>query len=141
MRRFVSWSAVFAFVALSACGNDTGVGPGAPLVFQTPSPVLSTSGVVGTWVRSVSFVDEFGATRTTETTWVFKADGTATRTIIVRNSAAGSTDRTESTGRWQVLGDQLAIDFQTPITGRVTILFSRVGDSLILGGETFLRAL
>ena len=141
MRRFVSCAAVLALTALSACGNDTGVGPGAPLVFQTPSPTTTTSGVVGTWIRSVSVVDEFGATKTTETTWIFNSDGSATRTIIVRNSAAGPTQTTESTARWQVQGDQLALDFLTPISGRVTIIFTRVGDSLILGGETFLRAL
>lgn len=140
MRRFVSCAAVLAWTALSACG-DTGVGPGAPLVFQTPSPVASTASVVGTWTRSVSVVDEFGATKTTATTWVFSGDGTATRTIIVRSSAAGTPDRTDFSARWQVQGDQVAIDFVTPITGRITLQFSRVGESLILGGETFLRAL
>ncbi len=141
MRRFVSCAVVLGLSTLSACGNDAGVGPGAPLVFQTPSPVVSTSGVVGTWTRSVSFVDEFGATKTTETTWVFNADGSATRTITVRSSAAGPTTTTESTARWQVQADQVAIDFVTPSPARVTLQFSRVGDSLILGGETFLRAL
>lgn len=141
MRRFTTFVAVCALTALSACGNDTGVGPGTPLVFQTPSPVVSTAGVIGTRTRSVSFVDEFGSTRTTETTWSFNADGTATRTIVVRNSAAGATDRTESTARWQIQGDQLAIDFVTPIAGRVTMTFTRVGDSLVLGGDTFLRLL
>ncbi|MGH7696228.1 MAG: hypothetical protein ACRENH_14680 [Gemmatimonadaceae bacterium] len=141
MRRFVSCAAILALTALSACGNDTGVGPGIPLVFQTPSPTTSTAGVVGTWTRSVSFVDEFGATKTTETTWVFNADGSATRTITVRSSASGPNTTTESTARWQVQGDQVAIDFVTPSPARVTLQFSRVGDSLILGGETFLRAL
>jgi hypothetical protein len=140
MRRLVSCAIVFALTALSAC-NDNGVGPGAPLVFQTPSPTTSTAGVVGTWTRSVSFVDEFGATKTTETTWVFSADGSATRTVTVRSSAAGPATTTESTARWQVQGDQVAIDFVTPNAARVTLQFSRVGDSLILGGETFLRAL
>lgn len=137
MRRFVS--CVAAVLALSGCGRDTGVGPGSPLVFQTPSPTTSTAGVVGTWTRSVSFVDEFGATKTTGTTWVFNGDGSATRTIVVRSSAAGQPTTTESTARWQVQADQLALDFVTPITGRVTLQFSRVGDALILGGETFLR--
>ena len=140
MRRFVSCAAaVLALTALSACGRDTGVGPGSPLVFQTPSPTTSTSGVVGTWTRSVSFVDEFGATKTTGTTWVFNGDGSATRTIVVSSSASGQPTTTESTARWQVQADQLALDFVTPITGRVTLQFSRVGDALILGGETFLR--
>ena len=138
MRRFVACAA--AVLALSACGNDTGVGPGAPLVFQTPSPTTSTAGVVGTWTRSFSFVDEFGATKTTETTWVFNSDGTATRTIVVRSSAAGPTTTTESTARWQVQADQVALDFLTPVTGRVTLQFTRIGDSLVLGGETFLLA-
>lgn len=137
MRRFVSCAV--AVIALSACGRDTGVGPGAPLVFQTPSATTSTAGVVGTWTRSVSFVDEFGATRTTATTWVFNGDGSATRTIVVSSTAAGAPTTTESTARWQVQADQLALDFVTPITGRVTLQFSRVGDALILGGETFLR--
>ncbi len=141
MRRCVSCFVVLALALLGACGRDAGVGPGAPLVFQTPSPTTSTSGVVGTWTRSVSFVDEFGATKTTETTWVFNADGSATRTISVRSSAAGPTTTTESTARWQVQADQVAIDFVTPNPARVTLQFSRVGDSLILGGETFLRAL
>ncbi len=139
MRRFISCAAVFALTALGAC-NDNGIGTGPPLVFQTPRGVPSTASVVGTWTRSVSVVDEFGATKTTETTWVFSGDGTATRTIIVRSSAAGTPDRTDFSARWQVQGDQLAIDFVTPITGRVTLQFSRVGDSLVLGGETFLRA-
>lgn len=138
MRRFTFCSSVLAVALLSACGNDAGVGPGAPLVFQTPSPVTSTSGVVGTWTRSVSFVDAFRTTRTTETTWVFNADGSVTRTIITRNSATSASDRTDTTGRWQVQGDQLLIDFVTPFTGRVTLQFVRTGDTLILAGETFL---
>ena len=140
MRRFVGWFGAVALLVLGACDQSGGIaGPEAPFRFGVPSDSSAGTVVVGTWTRSISFVDSLGIPRTTETTWVFNANGSATRSIVTRGFLDAVVNRQDATASWEVQGDSLVIDFTAPFTSRVQLAVQREGDRLILGGQTFLR--
>jgi hypothetical protein len=143
MRRvLVCSAAVLAIAALGGCEADGGLaGPnrGAPFVFGGPSAAIVDTVVVGSWTRTVSSIDETGSVRLTETVWAFNSDGSATRTTTIRDGIGAIIDQQQALARWTVQGDQLVIDFSAPFTGRIPFPFVRQGETLILGGQTFIR--
>ena len=142
MRRFVGWCGALTLVALGACDSPGRLtAPEAPFRFGVPSSTTPASLVVGTWARSEVFLDTLGIPRTQETTWMFNADGTATRTIVTRSSLDPIVDRQDASALWELQGEEILIDFTAPFTGQLQLTFERLGDRLILGGQTFLRAL
>jgi hypothetical protein len=145
MRRVIVVSAALAAVgALGGCEADGGIaGPnrGAPFVFGGQSAASADTAVLGSWTRTVTAIDETGAPRISETVWTFNSDGSAVRSMITRDAFGGLVDRQEAFGRWTVEGNQVVIDFSAPFTGRVPLPFQRSGETLVLGGQTFIRRL
>ncbi len=127
---------------LPACDMDAGLAGPPPIVVLGGGPGggTSNSAVIGTWTRTVQTVDDAGKPLTVETTWAFNSDATALRSIITRDVTTGTSQRQDAFGNWQVVGTELVIDFVAPFTGQQKLTFSREGDQLILGGQTFLRA-
>ncbi len=141
MQRYFGVTGALALAVLSACDSNGRVsGPEAPLVFGSPGASVANALVVGTWTLKFVFVDAIGIARSTETTWTFNADGTAFRSMITRNFLDAIVDRQDAFARWEVQADQIVITFTSPFTGRVPLQFQRNGDRLILGGQTFVRA-
>jgi hypothetical protein len=141
MRRLAVLSAVLApltLAALGGCEADGGIaGPErVPFRFGGPSASVNDTIVVGTWSRNVSFIDEFGVPRSSETVWTFNADGTAIRSTITRNLLDGIEEQVDAFARWTIQGDQIVIDFTAPFTGRVQLAFQRQGQQLTLGGQS-----
>ncbi|HJU73057.1 MAG TPA: hypothetical protein VJ717_04870 [Gemmatimonadaceae bacterium] len=143
MRNVISVGTLCALMLVTACDNDVGIaGPGEPFRFggAGTGPGTVNTAVVGTWTRTVVFVDEQGIPRENETTWAFNQDGTAVRTIISRNVAAGISERQDALANWQVVNAEIVVDWLAPFTGRLRLAFIREGDQLILAGQTFFRA-
>jgi hypothetical protein len=134
--------ALLGLAALGACEADGGLaGPnrGAPFVFGGASASVVDTAVLGSWSRVVASIDDLGVPRSIETVWTFNADGSATRSTTLRDALGGIVDRQEAFARWSIQADQILVDFSAPFTGRVPFQFQRQGDTLILGGLTFLR--
>jgi len=122
------------------CDGPGVVGPGSriPVVIGRDS-TASTSVVTGTWSRTLLFVDEFGFSNSTETTWQFGADGTVSRTILTQNLSLARSDTVVTTGRWQIQGTRIIIDFDPPASGHLELEFRFDAGQLILAGQSFTR--
>jgi hypothetical protein len=143
MRRVTVFSlAVVGLAALGGCESDGGIaGPnrGSPFVFGGPAASLADTALVGAWSLTVTSIDETGAARSVETAWTFNSDGSARRTTTTRDAIGGIIDRQEALARWTADATQVVLDFTVPFSQRVTLPFVRQGESLVLGGQTFVR--
>jgi hypothetical protein len=141
-RRLLRPVVAAAFVlGLSACEADAPVRPlqGTPAGINGTGSTTINAALIGTWQRTVVFVDEFGFSIAIETTWQFRADGTFTRTIVTSNITLGLSEAVVTTGRWRIEGTTLVVEFDPPDSGDLIFEFVLVGDELTLGGELFFR--
>jgi len=132
-------------LALSAVGCDrvdvaASLGPGgfAGGLGQT------ADAVVGRWIRTAGVPTAGGAGYLTETAWEFRADGTATRTVITRTAfgQAVAVDRTRAA--WRAGAGVLLLDLGPPSYRRLRVPFAVEydvsGTVLYLDGEPYVRA-
>jgi hypothetical protein len=96
--------------AATACGGDgSGVlAPGAGLHVRTGAPDTIDSALVGQWFRLVYFTDSVGV-RTSETTWEFRGDGTASRLVVARLLASGIASGVATNALWSTNGATLTV--------------------------------
>ena len=117
-------------------GTGTGTGGGG-------GGSQASSALVGRWNRIIYFYDTFGSLHSSETEWVFAADGSAARTVITRNLSEGFADAAVLLARWRVEGSEVVIAYQPPNTGTVRFRYrfeaSAVGTLLFLGETQFVR--
>lgn len=130
--------AVVLLWLLAACDGPGVVGPNSVRLARAGSTPTATA-LVGTWRRAIFFLDDFGYSRSTETTFQFAADGSLVRVQIARNFTLGLVDVLVDAGRWRLNGSLVILDYATPTTFQVSLPFSVVGDQLDLAGQTFLR--
>jgi hypothetical protein len=126
---------------LAICAGCTGgreLPTGTRPIGQSGTPSAS-SGLVGTWRRILFFNDVSGAALSSETTWTFRGDGTATRVVIARNYTAGTADQLVATARWAVDGTTLVVTFVSPDPGTVRFPFQVDGSILVLAGQAYNR--
>jgi hypothetical protein len=97
--------------------------------------------IVGTWRRTLFFLDDFNFASASETTFQFDANGTVVRVLVVRNFTLGLADVSVATGRWRMEGTQVVMEFTTPSPFQLRLEARIVGDQLDLGGQTYLRVL
>lgn len=134
--RFCSIAALT--LALVACdGGDLSVSTG-PRAFSTRggSGGSQPTVLVGRWQRTIIF-NANGDTHSSETTWEFRSDGIAMRTVVARNLSQGFSDVTFSSGTWRANGRTLTITFTSQ--GTVSFDFSVFGNVLTLNGQDFVR--
>lgn len=140
-RRSRAWRRAIAALAVAlvagACDGPGVVSPGRPVIGISGGASASTS-IVGTWRRTLFFLDDFGIARSSETSWQFTADGTVTRILVSRNLTFGLVDVLVSAGRYQLQGARVAIDFVTPSPWQLTLDVRRVGNELELAGQRYL---
>ena len=125
-------------LALVGCDGPGVAGPAGGRVARTggASPALA---LVGSWRRTVFFLDEFNYARSSETTFQFNLDGSVVRVQIARNHTLGLADALVTTGLWRMDGAQVVLDFVTPTRFQLTLEVRIVGDQLDLAGQTYLR--
>lgn len=136
--RFRTATALLLTATMAACDGTGVVSPNPPLIGRSGSTSVSLQ-IVGTWRRTVFFLDDFNFARSSETSFQFLGDGTFIRVQIARNHTLGLFDVLTSAGRWRLTGTLLTIDYVTPSPARVDLEARITGDELLLAGQTYLR--
>lgn len=95
--------------------------------------------IVGLWTRVVTITDNNGHAHSSRTTWEFRSDGTATRTLITQNVSAGISDVLTANATWHTEGSNLVVTFRAPETGTSRFSFFVIGNVLTLDGRDFVR--
>jgi hypothetical protein len=133
------WSVLF-LVALAACDSGR---IGAP--FGPRNGTAGTTGtgsatnLVGTWRRIIFFLADDGSASSSETTWRFNANGTATRVSVTRNFTAGLADAQSVDARWEALTQTVRITYLAPSSGTFEFSYRVSGDTLYLASQGYAR--
>lgn len=129
--------------ALAACGgpaDDYGRRlPTAPGGISGTSQSAQSRVLLGRWRRILLFIGASGDAQASETTWEFRSDGTATRTVVATNISQGFSDTLIANARWSVNGSTVTISFVPPDSGIVQFSFIIDGSALTLDGRDFSR--
>jgi hypothetical protein len=87
----------------------------------------------------VVITDNVGDTHSSRTTWEFRSDGSATRTVVAENLSRGVRDVITARATWRTEGSTLVITFQPPDSGTSRFSFAIFSDVLTLDGRDFVR--
>ena len=109
-------------------GGGTGAGGGT-----AASPLL------GRWTRVILVIADNGDAHESRTTWEFRQDGSAIRTVTAWNLSQGVFDTLTSVAQWSANGSQLTITYIAPATGTATFSYSINGDVLTVGPDQYAR--
>ena len=124
---------------LSACNDvEMRIGPGIQIGTNTGSGFHQNS-LVGLWTRVVVITDNAGTAHSSRTTWEFRSDGSATRTLITQNLGAGISDIITANATWHTEGSTLVIIFRPPDSGTSRFSFQVFSNVLTLDGRDFVR--
>jgi hypothetical protein len=100
----------------------------------------STSGaLLGRWTRVILVIADNGDAHESRTTWEFRQDGSAIRTVTAWNLSQGVFDTLTSVAQWSASGSQLTITYIAPATGTATFSYSINGDVLTVGPDQYAR--
>ena len=136
-RALLGLAAAAVSLALGGCDGPGIASPRRVTIATTGAGAASLS-IVGNWQRIVYFVDDFGISRATETTWQFGSDGTVVRVQVARNITFGLVDVLVSAGRYRMDGSRVTIDLATPTTTQLAYEVRRTGSQLELAGQLYL---
>ena len=95
--------------------------------------------VVGQWTRALLVAGPDGDVHESRTTWEFRSDGSAIRTIIAWNWTEGIYDTLTSVAQWSTNGSKLTITYVAGATGTLTLDWRVDGDVLTIGPDQFAR--
>jgi len=124
---------------LLACNNvDMRLGPGIHIGTGTGSGSHHNA-VVGLWARVVVITDNAGNAHSSRTTWEFRSDGSATRTVVTQNLSADVSDVISANAMWHTEGSTLVISFRSPDSGTSRFSFFVFSNVLTLDGRDFVR--
>jgi hypothetical protein len=128
-----------AIPSLGACNDfEMRIGPGIQIGTGTGSDFRHNN-LVGLWTRVVVITDHAGNAHSSRTTWEFRSDGSATRTVVTQNLALGVSDVISANATWRTEGFTLVITFRPPDSGVTRFSFSLFGDVLTLNGHDYIR--
>jgi hypothetical protein len=122
-----------------ACGDfQARLGPGISVGFGDNS-TSQHGAIAGVWTRVVVLSDHAGNVHSSRTTWEFRSDGSATRTLVTQNVTAGISDVLLAYATWHTEGSTLVITFRAPDSGTSRFAFAVFGNVLSLDGRDFVR--
>ena len=127
---------------VAACdGGRVGAPVGGTLGTVGPGTTGTTASsvLVGTWRRILYFLAEDGSASSSETTWRFNADGTASRLSVTRNFTAGLADAQTVDARWEPLVQTVRITYLPPSSGTFEFSYRVNGDTLYLASQPYAR--
>ena len=133
---------IFTLVLIAACdGGRLGAPDGGTLgtVGTGTTGTIASSELVGTWRRILYFLAEDGSASSSETTWRFNADGTASRLLVTRNFTAGLADAQTVDARWEPLVQTVRITYLPPSSGTFEFSYRVNGDTLYLASQAYAR--
>ena len=130
--------AVLIVAALGCNDVQMRLGPGISVGSGTNTSTQH-SALVGLWTRVVVLTDNQGNEHSSRTTWEFRSDGSATRTLVTHNLSAGITDVLTSNASWHTEGSTVVIAFHAPDSGTSRFSFTVFGNVLTLDGRDFVR--
>lgn len=111
-------------------GSGTGTGTGA-------GGSTTSSAIVGRWTRAVVFSDDAGNIHESRTTWEFRRDGSAIRTVTAWNVTSGVYDVLTAVAQWRTSGSTLTITWIAPASGSATFPWRVDGLRLTIGADEF----
>jgi hypothetical protein len=128
-----------AVSVLPACNDvEMRIGPGIQIGTGTSSGFHQNT-LLGLWTRVVVITDNAGTAHSSRTTWEFRSDGSATRTLITQNLGAGVSDVLSANATWHTEGSMLVITFRPPDSGTSRFSFQVFSNVLTLDGRDFVR--
>ena len=137
MRR--RWLSLLLLVAAACDGGRLGAPAGGVLGGTGTTGANASSGLVGTWRRILYFLAEDGSASSSETTWRFNADGTASRLSVTRNYTAGLADAQTVDARWEALTQTVRITYLSPSSGTFEFSYRVNRDTLYLASQAYAR--
>ena len=120
-------------------GGDGGGGNGGVIGGGGSGGGAHAAAVVGQWTRALVVEGPDGDIHESRTTWEFRADGSAIRTVIAWNWTEGIYDTVNSVAQWSTSGSNLTITYIAGATGTLTLGWRVDGDVLTLGPDQFAR--
>lgn len=149
----LAWLAFISCLALtplsSACDASARIGgPRSGQSFQDgdddqdgDAPAQIDPALVGAWQRVLILTSSSGDLLRTETTWFFRADGSATRRVDAIDFGRGLADVFETHARWRIVDGAVLIEWEPPFSGtlRLEYLLAADGRSVVLGFDRYLR--
>ena len=105
----------------------------------TRSGTSGSSVLLGTWTRAILLADGSGDVHESRTTWEFRQDGSAIRTVLAWNLSQGFYDTIVTVAQWRVSGAQLTITYIAPATGTASFAYAVNNDILTIGPDQFAR--
>jgi hypothetical protein len=124
---------------LAACDGGRLGGPTGGTLATGTTGTNASSGLVGTWRRILYFLADDGSASSSETTWRFNADGTASRLSVTRNFTAGLADAQTVDAKWQALTQTVRITYLPPSSGTFEFTYRVTRDTLYLASQAYGR--
>jgi hypothetical protein len=135
----VAVALVGTMLTAMACNNvDMRIGPGIQVGTGAGSG-SHHSAIVGMWTRVVVVTDNQGTAHSSRTTWEFRSDGSATRTVITQSLRSGISDVITANASWHTEGSTLVITFRSPDSGTSRFSLTIFANVLTLDGRDFVR--
>ncbi len=130
---------LLCLLLLAACDSGRLGAPGGSTLGTGTTGSTAASSLVGTWRRILYFLSADGSASSSETTWRFNSDGTASRLSITRNYTAGLADAQTVEARWEPLVQTVRITYLPPSSGTFEFTYRITGDTLYLASQGYAR--
>jgi hypothetical protein len=130
---------ILFLIALAACDSGRLGAPRGSTLGTGTTGTSAASAIVGTWRRILYFLAADGSASSSETTWRFNADGTASRLSVTRNYTAGLADAQTVDARWELLTQTVRITWLPPSSGTFEFSYRITRDTLYLASQGYAR--
>lgn len=120
-------------------GTGAGGGTGTGMGTGTGGSGSTASAILGRWTRAILFSDDAGNIHESRTTWEFRQDGSAIRTVTAWNITSGVYDTIVTVAQWRTSGSMLTITYLTPTTGTASFSWRVDGTRLTIGADQYTR--
>lgn len=130
---------MIAMLALLAACDSGRLGAPRGSTLGGTGGTTAASGIVGTWRRIVYFLADDGSASSSETTWRFSGDGSASRLSVTRNFTAGLADAQTVDARWEALTQSIRVTFLPPSSGTFEYSYRISRDTLYLASQGYAR--
>jgi hypothetical protein len=112
-------------------GGTSGLTPGGGSTQGT--------GLLGQWTRAIFVQSPDGDVHESRTTWEFRADHSAIRSVTAWNWSSGYFDTLSSVAQWSTSGSKITIVYIAGSSGTLTLDYRVNGDVLTIGPDQFAR--